>query len=137
MFILHMVVTCLNKSLKLTSSIFLFHCLCFIMTGRQKICDSFTLRNTTDCLGKKFAPYWWTFSFETTSIILNMFWHFSGPWENILALWQYFKITLFKITYKTNPTWPYLTNLTPPFLTLLGGHQRAPFSALKRVILMF
>jgi hypothetical protein len=47
--------------------------------------------------------------------------YFSGPWEHFLALWQYFKIILFQITNKTNLTWPYLTNLTSPSLTLPGA----------------
>ena len=46
--------------------------------------------------------------------------YFRSPW-NFLALWQYFKILLFQITNKTNLTWPYLTNLTSPSLTLSGA----------------
>jgi len=30
--------------------------------------------------------------------------YFSGPWEHVLALWQYFKLILFQITNKTNLT---------------------------------
>jgi len=60
--------------------------------------------------------------------------HFSGPWENILALWLYFKIILFQITDKTNLTGPYLTNVISPSLTL-GGYQRPPSAALKLLVL--
>jgi len=51
--------------------------------------------------------------------------YFSSPWENCLALWQYFKIILFQIADKTNLTWPYLTltNLNIPFPNPAWGHQ--------------
>ncbi len=62
--------------------------------------------------------------------------YFSGPWEYILELWQYFKIILFKITNKTNLTWPYLTNLTYPSLTLPAAAKgvRTPSAALKFLV---
>jgi len=47
--------------------------------------------------------------------------YFGGPWENILALWQYFKIILFQITKKMDLTRPNLTNVTSPSLTLPGA----------------
>jgi len=42
--------------------------------------------------------------FTSNFFILRYIWaleYFSGPWENILALWQYLKIILFQITNKT------------------------------------
>ncbi len=54
--------------------------------------------------------------------------YFRGPWENILALWQYFKILLFQITNKTNLTLTYLINITSPSLTL-PVNQRPPSAA--------
>jgi len=59
--------------------------------------------------------------------------YFSGPWKNILALWQYYKILLFQITNKANLTWPYLTNLTFP--NPVGGNQRPTSEALKLLVL--
>ena len=49
--------------------------------------------------------------------------YFTGPWENILTLWQYLKFYYFNL--------PYLTNLEPPSLTLPAGHQMQPIAALK------
>jgi hypothetical protein len=55
--------------------------------------------------------------------------YFSGPWENMLALWHYFKIILFQITNKTNL--PKQCNI--PFPNPAGGHQRPP-SALTLLV---
>jgi hypothetical protein len=54
--------------------------------------------------------------------------YFSGPWENILALWQYFKIILFQITNKSKLTLPNQSNI--PFPNPARGHQRPPSATL-------
>ncbi len=59
---------------------------------------------------------------------------FFDPWENILALWQYFKMILFQITDLTKQTWPYLTNVTSPSLIQAREHQKPPSATLKLLV---
>jgi len=56
--------------------------------------------------------------------------YFSGPWENILTLWQCLKFYYFKL--QISLTLPYLTNLEPPSQPCRArGHQIPPSAALK------
>ncbi len=58
--------------------------------------------------------------------------YLSGPWQNILALLQYFKIVLFQITNNTNLTLPNQSN--NPYPNPVGSHQRPPSAALKFLV---
>jgi len=52
--------------------------------------------------------------------------YFSGPWENILTLWHYFKLYY----YLTLPK----QSIIIPFPNPTGGHQRPPFAVLNLLL---